>query len=169
MIKALVLMAMGAWKLYINDQTFNHCQFFHSNRDKYGITCLLSYLFCVFEPLLKDLCQYISSSKGCCHQKARKVVAGLCMVFDTLTVWPWQLDKETSRKMRGKTVSGKAILLLCLASFLAGSLFTSRQTWKNHPSQTKQPQNIPIMPNHVNWPLDDAVTRDCDHKRVRGN
>ncbi|XP_062153928.1 probable beta-1,3-galactosyltransferase 8 [Alnus glutinosa] len=87
------------------------------------------------------------------------------MVFDTLTVWPWQLDKETSRKMRGKTVSGKAILLLCLASFLAGSLFTSRQTWKNHPSQTKQPQNIPIMPNHVNWPLDDAVTRDCDHKR----
>ncbi|XP_059451591.1 probable beta-1,3-galactosyltransferase 8 [Corylus avellana] len=64
--------------------------------------------------------------------------------------------------MRGKTVSGKAILLLCLASFLAGSLFTSRQTW-NHPSQTKQPQNIPIMPNHVNRL--ESVTRDCDHKR----
>uniref|UniRef100_A0A2N9EDM7 Hexosyltransferase n=1 Tax=Fagus sylvatica TaxID=28930 RepID=A0A2N9EDM7_FAGSY len=87
----------------------------------------------------------------------RTVVAGLWRLM--LSVWPWQLDNE-SRKMRGKPVSGRAILVLCLASFLAGSLFTSR-TW-THLSHSKEPQ-IPIIPHHVN--RFESVTQDCDHKR----
>ncbi|KAG4189580.1 hypothetical protein ERO13_A08G231100v2 [Gossypium hirsutum] len=45
--------------------------------------------------------------------------------------------------MRGKAVSGKAILVLCLASFLAGSLITSR-TWTSQSHNN----NHPIV-NHV--------------------
>lgn len=74
-------------------------------------------------------------------------------------MWPWQLDE--SRKMRGKPVSGKTLFVLCLGSFLAGSLFTS-QTW-THSSQTKESQ-IPNIPNHVSSL--EAVTQDRDHERV---
>ncbi|MBA0647133.1 hypothetical protein Goklo_015042 [Gossypium klotzschianum] len=45
--------------------------------------------------------------------------------------------------MRGKAVSGKAILVLCLASFLGGSLITSR-TWTSQSHNN----NHPIV-NHV--------------------
>ncbi|KAL2893946.1 putative beta-1 3-galactosyltransferase 8 [Bienertia sinuspersici] len=50
-------------------------------------------------------------------------------------VSPMQPDVE-SKKMRGKPVSGKAIVILCIASFLAGTLFTS-QTWNSHNSDIK--------------------------------
>ncbi|KAG6719449.1 hypothetical protein I3842_03G006500 [Carya illinoinensis] len=63
--------------------------------------------------------------------------------------------------MRGKQVSGKTIFVLCLASFLAGSLFTS-QIWTTQQSQSKEAQ-IPNMPNHINRL--EAMTQDCDHKR----
>lgn len=70
----------------------------------------------------------------------------------------WRLTKE-SMKMRGKPVSGRAILVLCLASFLAGSLFTSRTwTWSSIHDHS-QPQ-ISIIPQL------ESVTQDCDHKRV---
>lgn len=76
----------------------------------------------------------------------------------------WQLDRD-SRKMRAKPInSGKTILVLCIISFIAGSLFTSR-TW-NHSStsQTKDHQNIPVV-SHYMKKLQE-VKRDCDHKRV---
>ncbi|KAJ9164334.1 hypothetical protein P3X46_023925 [Hevea brasiliensis] len=66
--------------------------------------------------------------------------------------------------MRGKPInSGKAILVFCIASFIAGSLFTSR-TW-NHPSpsKTKDHQNIPFVSHYENKLQE--VKRDCDHKR----
>ncbi|CAH9122493.1 unnamed protein product [Cuscuta epithymum] len=75
------------------------------------------------------------------HRKL--VVPGL-----QLTAWPRQLSSETS-KMRGKAVSGKAIFVLCVATFLAGSLFSSR-TWNLHPDITSDGRGV----NH-----------DCDHKR----
>ncbi|XP_048335098.2 probable beta-1,3-galactosyltransferase 8 isoform X1 [Ziziphus jujuba] len=85
------------------------------------------------------------------------VVAGLRRwVFSSR---PCQLDNE-SRKMRGKSVSGKAIFVLCFACFLAGSLFTSR-TW-TQPSSTRE-SHFPIIPNHVN--RREAVTQNCEHKR----
>ncbi|KAB1211003.1 putative beta-1,3-galactosyltransferase 8 [Morella rubra] len=62
--------------------------------------------------------------------------------------------------MRGKPVSGKTLFVLCLGSFLAGSLFTS-QTWTQS-SQTKESQ-IPNIPNHVSSL--EAVTQDRDHER----
>jgi len=52
--------------------------------------------------------------------------------------------------MRGKAASGKTILFVCIACFLAGSLF-SGQMW-TRPS------------NHENALL--PSTPDCDHKRV---
>ncbi|KAG8653061.1 probable beta-1,3-galactosyltransferase 8 [Manihot esculenta] len=66
--------------------------------------------------------------------------------------------------MRAKPInSGKTILVLCIISFIAGSLFTSR-TW-NHSStsQTKDHQNIPVV-SHYMKKLQE-VKRDCDHKR----
>ncbi|RDX84505.1 putative beta-1,3-galactosyltransferase 8, partial [Mucuna pruriens] len=51
--------------------------------------------------------------------------------------------------MRGKAASGKTVFLVCIACFLAGTLF-SGQTW-TRPS------------NHENTLL--PPTRDCDHKR----
>ncbi|KAI4324034.1 hypothetical protein L6164_023602 [Bauhinia variegata] len=51
--------------------------------------------------------------------------------------------------MRGKLVSGKAILFLCISCFFAGTLFTCH-IW-THPS------------NHGSESL--AIRHDCDHKR----
>lgn len=68
------------------------------------------------------------------------------------------------KKMRGKAVSGKSIFVLCLASFLAGSLFTSR-TWtttshiKNH-----QPNHGITIGNYNK--LGEVAPHDFDHKRV---
>ncbi|XP_065861656.1 probable beta-1,3-galactosyltransferase 8 [Euphorbia lathyris] len=67
--------------------------------------------------------------------------------------------------MRGKQMnSGKAILVLCIASFIAGTLFTSRTIWTRSPSSSssqsnKDHQQIPLL-NYVN-----KLKRDCDHKR----
>ncbi|XP_039170618.1 probable beta-1,3-galactosyltransferase 8 [Eucalyptus grandis] len=52
--------------------------------------------------------------------------------------------------MRGKLLPGRFIFVLCISSFLAGSLFTGR-TWTAHPSPDTDGQ----MP----------TAQDCDHKR----
>ncbi|KAM7259067.1 hypothetical protein ACFE04_014808 [Oxalis oulophora] len=65
---------------------------------------------------------------------------------------------DECRKMRGKQVSGKAILILCLASFIAGSLFTS-QTW----SREDNTQVSVMIPSQLK--LQSKATIDCDHKR----
>ncbi|XVE60659.1 hypothetical protein DITRI_Ditri05aG0146100 [Diplodiscus trichospermus] len=79
---------------------------------------------------------------------------------------PRQLDNEL-KKMRGKAVSGKAIFVLCLASFLAGSLFTSR-TWTSHSTSTSynknHPTDHPAIPKHGSNKLGE-ITPDFDHKR----
>ncbi|XP_017216855.1 probable beta-1,3-galactosyltransferase 8 isoform X3 [Daucus carota subsp. sativus] len=74
-------------------------------------------------------------------------------------LWPGQLvlDKDQNKKMRAKSVSGKVILALCIASFLAGSLFTNR-TW-TRPSESKGG-----ISHHVDENLS-LVGADCDHKR----
>ena len=81
---------------------------------------------------------------------------------------PRQLDNEP-KKMRGKAVSVKAIFVLGLASFLAGSLFTSR-IWTSR-STTSHNKNHPTdlaIPNHASTKLGE-VARDFDHKRVSFN
>ncbi|XWS24675.1 hypothetical protein CRYUN_Cryun27aG0002800 [Craigia yunnanensis] len=76
---------------------------------------------------------------------------------------PRQLDNEP-KKMRGKAVSGKAIFVLCLASFLAGSLFTSR-TWTSHSTTyNKNHPTDPAIPKHASTMLGE-VASDFDHKR----
>ncbi|XP_043806023.1 probable beta-1,3-galactosyltransferase 8 isoform X2 [Manihot esculenta] len=78
-------------------------------------------------------------------------------------LWPWQIDNE-SKKMRGKPISsGKGIIVLCIASFIAGSLFTSRTWIHTSPSQAKDHQNVPLISHYVNKLQE--VKRDCDHKR----
>ncbi|KAF3440947.1 hypothetical protein FNV43_RR19233 [Rhamnella rubrinervis] len=71
----------------------------------------------------------------------------------------WQLGNEYM-KMRGKPISGKAIIVLCFGCFVVGSLFTSR-TW-TQPSSTRN-AHFPIISNHVNRL--ETVTHDCEHKR----
>ncbi|GMH31411.1 hypothetical protein Nepgr_033254 [Nepenthes gracilis] len=44
-----------------------------------------------------------------------------------------QMIKDDSRKTKGKALPGKAVFLLCIASFLTGSLFTSRTWSQQHP------------------------------------
>ncbi|XP_022772415.1 probable beta-1,3-galactosyltransferase 8 [Durio zibethinus] len=77
---------------------------------------------------------------------------------------PRQLDNEP-KKMRGKAVSGKAIFVLCLTSFLAGSLFTSR-TWTSHTgtSHNKNHPTGPPIPKLASNKLGE-VARGFDHKR----
>ncbi|KAK3014982.1 hypothetical protein RJ639_010339 [Escallonia herrerae] len=60
--------------------------------------------------------------------------------------------------MRGKPVPAKAILVLCIASFLAGSLFTSRN-WVR-PSAGHQVNDIPVKVEKLS-----KVTHDCERKR----
>ncbi|GLU06660.1 hypothetical protein SLE2022_236670 [Rubroshorea leprosula] len=61
--------------------------------------------------------------------------------------------------MRGKPVSGKMILVLCLASFLAGSLFTGHTWTYGGPSPT-----MTILPTDVTR-LAGEITPDCNRKR----
>lgn len=67
-----------------------------------------------------------------------------------------QIDSTDTKKMRGKPINGKAIFVLCLASFLAGSLFTSRVSI--YPPDNKD-QPVPAIPNLA------ALKHDCDQKR----
>ncbi|KZV37344.1 Galactosyltransferase family protein isoform 1 [Dorcoceras hygrometricum] len=67
--------------------------------------------------------------------------------------------------MRGKSVSAKVIFAFCLASFLAGSLFTT-QTRPRNAGPYATPHLIPnIVPhNHLQDTLD-AATNEHEHKR----
>ncbi|XP_060174340.1 probable beta-1,3-galactosyltransferase 8 [Lycium barbarum] len=67
-------------------------------------------------------------------------------------------------KMRsGKLpVSGKTIMLLCIASFLAGSLFSSR-IWTQPNSEMNTDLVIPTISNHEK--LRTISRTECDHKR----
>ncbi|XP_010542535.1 PREDICTED: probable beta-1,3-galactosyltransferase 8 isoform X2 [Tarenaya hassleriana] len=62
--------------------------------------------------------------------------------------------------MRGKAASGKAVFLLCIASFLAGTLFMSRTlSWPYQPEED-HPNIAKIVSKSLEKP------RDCDeHKR----
>ncbi|XP_059630261.1 probable beta-1,3-galactosyltransferase 8 [Cornus florida] len=62
--------------------------------------------------------------------------------------------------MRVKLVTGKVIVILCIASFLAGSLFTGR-SWTNPTENNNHP--FLAVPNNVEKMR--TVTHDCDHKR----
>ncbi|XVF29807.1 hypothetical protein REPUB_Repub16aG0002900 [Reevesia pubescens] len=66
--------------------------------------------------------------------------------------------------MRGKAVSGKVIFVLCLASFLAGSLFTSRTWTTAHTSHNKNHPTPPIQ-HHATHKLGSELAPDFDHKR----
>ncbi|PHT68508.1 putative beta-1,3-galactosyltransferase 6 [Capsicum annuum] len=58
-------------------------------------------------------------------------------------------------------VSGKTIMLLCIASFLAGSIFTSR-IWTQPNSEMNTDLMISTMSNHEKIR---TISRECDHKR----
>ncbi|KAL5858259.1 hypothetical protein ACOSQ3_005717 [Xanthoceras sorbifolium] len=80
------------------------------------------------------------------------------------TVWLWkqkQLDNEYRKMRPGKALSGKAIFVLCIACFLAGSLFTSR-AWTHYKDNNNNNNNHDI-PNHFTNQAE--ITTDCDHKR----
>ncbi|KAJ8759543.1 hypothetical protein K2173_007165 [Erythroxylum novogranatense] len=81
-----------------------------------------------------------------------------------IKLWPWQLENET-KKMRGKALSGKAMLVLCIASFLAGSLFTNRSWGGPQSSPAKDHHQFPIVSRHVNDINLNEDKRDCDQKR----
>lgn len=63
--------------------------------------------------------------------------------------------------MRPKAASGKAIIVLCLASFLAGSLFMSRSLSRSYVSEEEDKH----LAKHLSKRLE--IQKDCDeHKRV---
>ncbi|KMT19945.1 hypothetical protein BVRB_1g009910 [Beta vulgaris subsp. vulgaris] len=67
--------------------------------------------------------------------------------------------------MRGKAVPGKAIVLLCIASFLAGTLFTS-QTWSRHNSEVKD--QVSLIPNYIKTKkpeMTTTTTKNLDHNK----
>ncbi|PIN01573.1 Galactosyltransferase [Handroanthus impetiginosus] len=70
---------------------------------------------------------------------------------------PLQLNSENNNKrMRGKSVSGKVIFALCVACFLAGSLFTTQN--RARPSDYAH-HLIPGQREKL-----DAAKHECDHK-----
>lgn len=70
---------------------------------------------------------------------------------------------QNSKMRSGKLlVSGKTIMLLCLASILAGSIFTSRK-WTQPDSEINTDLMIPTKSNHEKLR---TISRKCDHKRV---
>lgn len=72
-------------------------------------------------------------------------------------LWPGKLGEKN---MRGKLVPGKAIFILCMASFLAGSLFTTR-TWTHRSYSCNNDRQLQFIPNKV------ALSRTgCDQNRV---
>lgn len=82
------------------------------------------------------------------------------------TTWPWkqkqqqqlQLDSSDYKKMRpAKVLSGKSIFVLCIVSFLAGSLFTSHQ---------KDNRHLLPLNNANHFSNLHQITSDSDHKRV---
>lgn len=99
------------------------------------------------------------------RQELSKLVARIRSIM-CLMVSPLQTDIE-SKKMRGKAVPGKAIVLLCIASFLAGTLFTS-QTWSRHNSEVKD--QVSLIPNYIKTKkpeMTTTTTKNLDHnKRV---
>ncbi|XP_074280181.1 putative beta-1,3-galactosyltransferase 8 isoform X2 [Silene latifolia] len=69
-----------------------------------------------------------------------------------------------SKKMRAKAVSGKALILLCIVSFLAGSLLT-RQSWNPQTAEVKN--QVSLISNHVKldkFPLT-RTGQDSDHNK----
>ncbi|GAB2224292.1 hypothetical protein Droror1_Dr00005045 [Drosera rotundifolia] len=77
------------------------------------------------------------------------------------------LDGE-SKKMRGRAVSGKAVFIVCVASFLGGSILTSR-TWSRREKYNQQlDKNDQVttikVPYHIEKPAYIA-TDEFDHKR----
>lgn len=70
--------------------------------------------------------------------------------------------KGGTKEMRAKAASGKAIIVLCLASFLAGSLFMSRTLSRSYVPEEEEGQHLA---KHVSKHLE--IQKDCDeHKRV---
>lgn len=70
-----------------------------------------------------------------------------------------QIHKMRSGKL---PVSGKTIMLLCLASFLGGTIFASRK-WTQPDSEANTDLVLPTMSNHDKL---STISRECDHKRV---
>lgn len=63
--------------------------------------------------------------------------------------------------MRAKAASGKAIIVLCLASFLAGSLFMSRTLSRSYILEEEDHHLTKHLSKHL------EIQKDCDeHKRV---
>ncbi|KAK4285051.1 hypothetical protein QN277_001797 [Acacia crassicarpa] len=81
-----------------------------------------------------------------------KVIAGSSLLHNCIvSFWPCWLHHNNIKKMRGKPFSGKAIFLLILVCFLAGTLFTTH-IWTRPATtvETAEPK---------------ATKLGCDHKR----
>lgn len=80
--------------------------------------------------------------------------------FQMHNIWPGQLENEP-RKMRGKPLSGRIMLALCILSFFAGSLF-SKHSW-SHPSRNID-RELLVTSNHVSKVQ--MTVQDRDDKSV---
>ncbi|XP_042479957.1 probable beta-1,3-galactosyltransferase 8 isoform X1 [Macadamia integrifolia] len=90
----------------------------------------------------------------------KKIVLGLRRSIGTVCLLPGTDTAET-KKMRGKPISGKAILALCIVSFLAGSLF-ARRKW-NHVAETRE-FRLPVVRNRIEKLGQALRSTDCHHK-----
>lgn len=85
------------------------------------------------------------------------------LLHSSTALWP----ESTKKKMRGKPVAGKAILILCMVSFLAGSLFTAQTSTWTHRSSTSNSFN---KERHLQFISDKIMTLPrpgCRQNRVR--
>ncbi|KAJ0086868.1 hypothetical protein Patl1_06968 [Pistacia atlantica] len=97
--------------------------------------------------------------------KKTKLTVGLRRLMHTAGGWPWQLENEP-RKMRGKALSGKVIIVLCIACFLAGSVvrsWTSTHHTLQKNDDEQQEREFPIIRHHVSKQLAE-VRSDFDPK-----
>lgn len=85
-------------------------------------------------------------------QSEKKPING---VRQLVSMWLWRPDIEP-RKMRVRPFSGKAVVMLCVACFMVGSLIS------NHSWNTQL--GLPVIDKHEEKIV--AITEDNDHKRV---
>ncbi|MCL7045170.1 hypothetical protein MKW94_001988 [Papaver nudicaule] len=71
--------------------------------------------------------------------------------------------------MRGKNLPSKVVVILCIASFLAGSLFTNRANWNRTSSSESNGEHgsshpIVTIDRLESKRISQTKTADCDHK-----
>ncbi|KAI3849372.1 hypothetical protein MKX03_019569 [Papaver bracteatum] len=95
----------------------------------------------------------------------------LLQLGKTTALFGFRQQPSSTKKMRGKNLPSKVVVILCIASFLAGSLFTNRANWNRTTSSESNNEHggsrhpIATVDHLENKQLSQIKIADCDHKR----